>query len=124
MSSGNGRESDVMIFRVGGDGGLEPARSRSVSRPAEWQATGDIKIFLVVSRFESDHALTYLFCQGAQSAAQVQDFVDRHPDKFRGSNAVVELAENYFNVTQAKHRALALRTWLSNVNIIFPPVTF
>jgi hypothetical protein len=124
MTTDNRGGSDVMIFRVGGDGRLERAATRSVSRPAEWNATGDIKVYLIVSRFETDHALTYLFCHGAKSAEHVRDFVDRHPDQFRGSNAVVELAENYFNLAQAKHRALALRTWLSNVNVIFPPVKF
>ncbi|MFH6784835.1 MULTISPECIES: hypothetical protein [Methylobacterium] len=122
MNTGNRGGSDVTIFRVGGDGNLERTESRSVGRPAEWNATGDIKVYLIVSRFESDHALTYLFCHGPRSVAHVQEFVDRHPDRFRGSNAVVELAENYFNLSQAKHRAVALRTWLGNVNVIFPPV--
>jgi hypothetical protein len=114
--------SDVVLIRVGGDGRIAETQNRTVERPRDWNATGDIRIFLIVSRFESDHALTYLFCDGPTPAPAVQRFVDGRPDRFRGNNVVVELGENYFSLAQAKHRAVALRSWLQNVNIIFPPL--
>lgn len=123
MQEDEGYASDVVIIRIGGDGQPVETEARFVARPRDWNATGDIRVFLVVSRFESDHALTYLFCEGPTPPALVQRFVDARPDRFRGSNVVVELAENYFSLAQAKHRAVALRSWLQNVNVVFPPVT-
>ncbi len=101
---------------------MTDANNRYVARPRDWNATGDIRVYLVVSRFEADHALTYLFCAHPASPEAVQRFVDARPESFRGSNVVVELAENYFSLPQAKHRAAALATWLQNVNIVFPPI--
>lgn len=87
-----------------------------------WGYAGTITVFLIVSRFDTDHALTYLFCEGTPPVAQVQNFVDSHRDRFRGSNVVIELGERYDVLAQAKQRALGLRSWLGNVNIVFPPL--
>ena len=113
-----------MVFRVGGSNPPTAPTNRTAAQSPDWHPapTQGIRLFLVVSRFEADHALTYLFCEGAISLDRVQALVNHRRDTFRGSNVVVELAEAYFSLAQAEQRALALRTWLTNVNVIFPPL--
>ncbi|MGF3027801.1 hypothetical protein ACQVP2_34035 [Methylobacterium aquaticum] len=123
MTADNSGPEDGLVFRVGGEVTPDQQR-RMVERPVDWHPAGDIRVFLVISRFETDHALTYLFCEGAPGAARVQNFVDQRRDRFRGNNVVIELAESYYSLPQAKQRALALRTWLGNVNVVYPPIRF
>lgn len=113
---GDERGSGLTVFRRDAETGQDVRRAGE-----DWPTAETITVYLVVSRFPTDHALTYLFCNAA-TPARVKAFVDTQPQHFRGDNVVVELGERYTSLGQAKQRALGLRSWLSNVNIVFPPL--
>lgn len=111
-----------MVFRVGINNLSTTTAGRTTSHSTDWRPANGIRLYLIISRFEADHALTYLFCEGAARLEQVQCFVKQRGDTFHGDTVVVELSEEYFSFAQAEQRALALRTWLTNVNVVFPPI--
>lgn len=84
--------------------------------------TGRIRLFTLLSLFPTDHAVFYLFIDGAPSLDRVKRFVAENAEQWGYRLVVVEMGEAFTTVEAAAEKAAGLRSAFANANVVFPPL--
>jgi hypothetical protein len=84
---------------------------------------GTIRLFMLLSLFPSDHAVFYLFFDGAPTVDRVQAFADLNKEAFGYRLVVVDMGQSFTTIEAADQRAQTLREAFPRANVMFPPAT-
>ena len=93
------------------------ARSYEGRWNAEPAAT-DIHLFMIVTRWGSDHGITYALLEGAPSLEAVTAWVERNPETLSTSAVVIDLGKSFATVDEAADEASRLREAMPRVNVM------
>ncbi|MDB5559869.1 MAG: hypothetical protein JWQ36_2803 [Enterovirga sp.] len=95
-------------------------REQKLARPEPERVA--YSLFLLVSRAPQlrDHALFYLFLEGAPTMVAVASFAREHADLFGSDVSIIDLKEPYENPMEVVEKARNLRLSVAGATVLAP----